>query len=95
MSKQLFQKGKVKSGGRIKGTPNKETARIRNAFSDLLESNLGNIEKDLGKLKPKERLNILIKIADFCILQLQSIDSSINMGPMKIIVRDGTKNGII
>ena len=31
----------IKYGGRQKGTPNKATARLREAFTDLLEDNMG------------------------------------------------------
>jgi hypothetical protein len=30
----------IKYGGRQKGTPNKETARLREAFTELLEDNM-------------------------------------------------------
>jgi hypothetical protein len=31
----------IKYGGRQKGTPNKSTARLRKAFTELLEGNMG------------------------------------------------------
>jgi hypothetical protein len=35
----------IKYGGRIKGTANKATARLREAFTDLLEGNMGRLKE--------------------------------------------------
>ena len=34
----------IKYGGRQKGTPNKATARLRGAFTELLEDNMGKVQ---------------------------------------------------
>ena len=41
----------IKYGGRQKGTPNKATARLREAFTDLLEDNMGKMVE--RKVNPK------------------------------------------
>ena len=62
--------------GRPKGTPNKSTNELRNTFQSLLEANLETMQKDLDSLDPKDRLQIIFKMAAFCLptLQSQSID---------------------
>ena len=35
----------IKYGGRQRGTPNKATARLREAFTELLEDNMGKITR--------------------------------------------------
>jgi hypothetical protein len=66
---------KGKSGnpnGRPKGTPNKSTNELRNIFQSLLEANLENIQKDLDSLEPKDRLQLIFRMATFCLPTLQS-----------------------
>ena len=55
-------KGK-KTGGRVKGTPNKTSEEIRQSLVKLLSNNLEQLQKDLETLKPKERATILISLA--------------------------------
>ena len=38
-----FKEGQEKKGGRAKGTPNKTTAEIRDAYQKLVEDNLTNM----------------------------------------------------
>lgn len=56
-----------KSGGRIKGTPNKVTTALREKISLLLENQFETIDEKLNKLKPKEQLEILIKLIPYVI----------------------------
>ena len=63
-----------KLGGREKGTPNKATASIREAFKNMIEDNLELIREDLRGLKPIERLKVITDLAKFCVPTLKSID---------------------
>ena len=63
-----------KTGGRIQGTPNKETASIREAFKSMIEDNLELIKADLASLEPVQRLKVVTELAKFCVPTLKSID---------------------
>lgn len=62
-----------KSGGRKKGTPNKDTEVIREAISDLVA---GNIEKVQGWLDdiagddPAKAMNLLLQLMEYKIPKL-------------------------
>lgn len=75
MAQKKGQTGNI--NGRPKGTPNKSTNELRNTFQSLLEANLETMQKDLDSLDPKERLQIIFKMATFCLptLQSQNLDS--------------------
>lgn len=61
-SNGTFAKG---NKGKPKGTPNKTTSEIRDAFQLLIEDNASQLKKDIASLEPKERLNIIINLAKF------------------------------
>ena len=69
----MIQKDSIKKGGRTKGTPNRITAEMRTQFNNLLQCNFNTIQTDLEKLKPLERINVLINIAKIVMPALQSI----------------------
>lgn len=79
-----FKKGN-KFGGKAKGTPNKVTAHIREAFTNLLTNNLDKIEEDLKAIKePEKRVKLFLELAQFCSPKLRSIDAEVSIEP-KII----------
>jgi len=53
-----------KTGGRKKGTPNKVTQEHRELINRLIDSP-NDLEKDLKKLSPKDRLDSIIKLLQF------------------------------
>lgn len=63
-----------KTGGRKAGTPNKKTAAIREVVTNLLEeySGKGLMMKDLAELDAKDRLMVVVKLAEYVIPKLQS-----------------------
>lgn len=76
-------KGK-KTGGRQKGTPNKATAFMKGVFQDIVQNYIlaedksdnefgQNFISDLGKLDPKDRIDVMIKFAQFVVPKPQSI----------------------
>lgn len=71
-------KGK-KTGGRVKGTPNKATAFNRDLINSILSDYYvsGALADDLKKLEPKERADVMIKLAAFVTPKPQSIDMSV------------------
>lgn len=68
---------KQKFGGRTKGTPNKTTAKLRERFTSLLESNIDTIQSDLNTLEPKDRIKTLLEISKFVIPTLKAVDTKI------------------
>lgn len=58
-----FEQGKPKTGGRIKGTPNRITLAIRQIISEALEAEAPNIQKDLQSLSPSQRISAIIKLS--------------------------------
>ena len=60
--------------GRKAGTPNKATKDIRDAFTLLIENNLSKLQEDLNGLEPKERVKLLLDMAQFVVPKLRSID---------------------
>ncbi|MGK0329750.1 hypothetical protein [Polaribacter sp.] len=51
-----------KYGGRQKSTPNRMTKELRTLLKDILYRELEQEQKRLELLKPKERLELLIKL---------------------------------
>ena len=64
-------KGSPKVGGRVKGTPNKVTAPIREKFQQLLdEYGIDEMVKDLRALSPKDRMTIIAALAEYIVPKL-------------------------
>ena len=62
--------GKVSSR---KGVPNRATSEVREAFKQLVENNLPQMQTDLDSLEPKDRLKFMLDLSRFILPQLQSI----------------------
>ena len=60
--------------GRPKGSVNKSSNEIREAFQMLLEDNLPTLKRDISSLEPKERVKLLLDMAQFVVPKLRSID---------------------
>ncbi len=67
---------KINRAGRKKGSVNVCTANVRAAFQLLINSNLEQLENDLKKLSPKDRVDAIIKLSGYILPKLQSIDLS-------------------
>ena len=65
---------KQKGAGRPKGSTNKSSAQIKNAFQALLTMSLPQMIEDMNSLEPKDRLNILIKLSDKILPSLKAVD---------------------
>lgn len=59
--------GRGRLGGRAAGTPNKVTGTLKNWITDLINCNRLQIEKDLKRLDPKDRLMFLEKMMQYVI----------------------------
>lgn len=62
--------------GRKKGTPNKTTKDIREIMSRIVSSNFSEpkITRDLKELSPKQRLDYLLRLAEFILPKPKSIE---------------------
>jgi hypothetical protein len=69
-------KGRFAEGntGRKAGSLNRATKDIRDAFSLLIQNNIDTLQKDLDSLEPKERVKLLLDMAQFVVPKLRSID---------------------
>jgi len=69
-------KGRFAEGneGRPKGSVNKSSNEIRETFQLLLENNIEKIQEDINGLTPKERVKLLLDMAQFVVPKLRSID---------------------
>ncbi len=68
-----FEKGREKTRGRRKGTPNILTHLIRNLLKSIYEDELENISEYLEELSVKERLDFILKITPYILPKLDRI----------------------
>ncbi len=89
--------GKFKPGtsgnpkGRPKGAGNKEVQILRDKVKDLLDDNFDTIVDDLNALEPKDRVSAYIKMMDFALPKLKSIEAKAShelIQPPTIIISD-------
>ena len=68
--------GKFAEGntGRKAGSLNRATKDIRDAFSLLIENNIDTLQEDLNGLEPKQRVKLLLDMAQFVVPKMKSVD---------------------
>ena len=78
-----FKKGHAKTGGRVKGTPNKATGAVRNVLAPIISSYIGGdglgdnkvtLEQDLAKMDPAERARIIANLVPFVMPKLAAVE---------------------
>ena len=89
--------GRGRIGGRSKGTPNKVTSTIKDWISQIIDDNREQVEKDLRKLSPKDRLQVFEKLMQYVIPKQQSVRADIDLSKLSetqidLIVEELTKN---
>ena len=62
-----------KTGGRTKGTPNKLTTEIRQAFKNALADQIEEIPQLLSELPNEKRLDYLIKLMPYVLPKVESV----------------------
>lgn len=75
--------------GRPKGSKNKTTEAIRDAYQDLIEGNLANITTWLEKVAkddPSKALDFMLRLSPFVLPKLQANDITSAGEPFKIIL---------
>jgi hypothetical protein len=73
----MFKPGNTLGKGRKQGSRNINTELVRTAFSNLVESNLEQLERDLKELEPKDRLKIVIELSKFILPTLKAVELQI------------------
>lgn len=78
-----MEKGKTNNpNGRPKGKPNKLTADMRGWLTEILDKNRKQMEKDLKKLEPKDRLQMLEKMMQYVIPKQQAVSAEVDFGQL-------------
>lgn len=75
-------KGSEKTGGRKAGTPNRISGTVKEWLSGLIDRNREQIEADLKKLSPKERLQMLEKLMQYVVPKQQAVSAKVDFGKM-------------
>ena len=71
-------KGQPKTGGRVRGTPNKVTTDLRMWINEVLNKNKKQFENDLKQLEPHQRVAIFEKLLAYSTPKLQSVEAKID-----------------
>lgn len=74
--------GKGRIGGRAKGTPNKVSSTVKDWISQLIDDNRVQIEKDIKKLSPKDRLQMFEKLMQYVVSKQQSVRADIDLSKL-------------
>lgn len=80
-----------KTGGRLKGTPNRATADVRRAFADLLERNADKFNSWLTRVAatdPARALELASKLAEYHIPKLGRVEHTGHEGgPLQVSIQ--------
>lgn len=73
------KKGSPKTGGRVKGTPNKVTSFSKATIAKMIAeySDSGEMAEDFKALDPKDRLMITEKMMQYVMPKIQSVEVDI------------------
>ena len=66
-------RGAPKTGGREKGSLNKTTSDIKRFVDELIGKNLSTMKKDLKKIEPYQRLQVIEKLLQYTLPKRQSV----------------------
>ena len=70
----MREQKRQKTGGRTKGTPNKDTRELRERISDLIDMHFDKLSDDLLSLQPKERIEAMTKLLEYSLPKLQRVE---------------------
>lgn len=74
--------GQPKTGGRKKGTPNKVTSEIKDWVTSLVWRERRQLEDDLKKLEPKDRLAFMERLLSYVIPKQGSTHTTIDINKL-------------
>lgn len=68
------QKGTPKTGGRVAGTPNKVSSKVRSILAEITDEYYSSqqFKQDLAELEPKDRIQAIEKFTSYIAPKLQS-----------------------
>ena len=73
----MFTKGKSGNpNGRPKGSQNRATSDLRQAVKKIVDEMRDDIPGWLAKLEPAQRIDVFVKLLQFCLPNMQSISIS-------------------
>jgi hypothetical protein len=83
-----FEKGRKKTGGRQKGTPNKAPTPVKSIITNILTeySNSGQMKEDFDKLDPKDRMAIAEKLSQYVMPKIQAVSVDLESNISKITI---------
>ena len=88
-----FVKGKVKTGGKVAGVPNKITRDLRLCFSQLLESKVDQMSEWFDRVAisdPDKALTLMLQLAEYHMPKLSRTEINSNITINKPIIIDWT-----
>jgi len=72
-----FEPNHQLSTGRPKGSGNKNLSKIREAYQNLIEDNLTQIQKDIDSIEPHQRLKFIIDLSAFVLPKMKQVASTV------------------
>lgn len=61
---------KIKTGGRLKGTPNRMTKESKAILAEIVNNEIENLPALMEQLEPRERAYILVKLLPYVVPKL-------------------------
>ena len=77
----------IKTGGRTKGTPNRNTTETKELLQKIVSNELDNITDLLEKLEPKERIDAVIKLLPYIVPKQSEVSITEPEPPRKILIK--------
>ncbi len=77
----------IKTGGRTKGTPNRNTAETREFIQNIVNNELTWIEDLLAELTPKERIDAVIKLLPYIVPKTSEVSIIEPEPPRNILIK--------
>lgn len=72
------QKGTPKTGGRTRGTPNRDTLPIKDFLTSLLTKDYNRLEREFWSLDPLDRWKLWERLAGFVTPKQKAIEASVS-----------------
>jgi uncharacterized protein (DUF4213/DUF364 family) len=83
-------KGVRNENGRPKGVSNKVTTEVKEAFLKLVHDNLEQLQKDIQKLEPGQRVKMILELARFVVPRLKDVEHKFEVNNFEPIVINWT-----